>query len=242
MKKSSPVGYPLSFLFFIIFLAEPGHAANHEDGGVRICHVLVAHIEAVNCLAHVGLGQVGSLLAALHGHYLVVAQHLWSLGGRRLVKAVLEAWHVDALSLGPGRLEGVALVPDGLIVILVLLLARLWLGCRHAAPTAAGWRGIGAHNRHLVGAATHARVLNTLASHLLVKPADGDVRQRRRAARNDLAPEAKVVGDRLLTGEDDCLLALAVAAGAAKEALEVGVVLPAHAVIEHADVGVGHGL
>ena len=224
----------------MFYLADPRHAAEHEHCAGRVCNVLVPHIEAVHRLAHLGLGQVGRLLAALHCHHLVVAQHLGALGGGRLVKPVLEAGPVDPLRNCLCGLKGGELGPDSLVVVLVLLLARPWLGARHAAPATTCRRGIGAHHGHLGGAG--ARSLHPLASHLLVKAADGDVSERRRAASDHLAPKPQVVGHGLLAGVHDGLLALAVPARAAQEALQVGVVLATHAVVEHADVGVVHGL
>jgi len=231
----------LCFVFCCSFsLAQPGDAADHEHcrGGIR--NVVVAHVEAVDRLAHISLGQVGRLLAALHRHHLVIAQHLGALGRRRLVEAVLEAGPVDALCDCLGSLEGGTLSPDSIVVVIVLLLACGGLGRSHAPPTAASGSRIGAHDGHLVGAC--AGGLHPLASHLLVEAAHRDVREGRRAASDHLAPKPQVVGHGLLAGVDDGLLALTIAAGTAQEALQVGVVLAADAVIEHADVGVVHGL
>ena len=194
----------------------------------------------------------------------VHAAHQLAVGRRRQARApALGGARDEGADLG-GRLH-LALLADGADILAVLAVGRAQLlilaadGAparveqlhrgellnRHHALVVLG-RGrcrrsrsgrAWCHNGHRREDDLAAHLAHAHARHLLVDLRDGDALERGREARvsTELAPAADVVLDRLLARVHNGARALAVAAGAAEQRLQVRVVLVAHAVVEHAD-------
>ena len=217
-------------------LHHPLDVMHTEHRRCSVVDVLVGHVAPARLLADLHLaraGHVGRLLAAaeaFHRLHLLLGR---SARGGTDKKAIhtIDAPRQTTVRTPPGHgviLASEPLAPLRLKVVFVDLVPLRGRCHGYSAPSATHGKSTIVRQPESVADGPHAR-------HTAIQPCRLTRRNDERGPGRELAPEVEVVLHRHSGREDLGPRALPVAAGAAEEALQIRVILAAHAVIEHAD-------